>query len=151
MATLGVLPANDVKIYFGVTRIAKITTARLSISTSVRDTTNRDTENYVTGEYGLISWNISGSSHLSFEDGFNIFDLFRLMKNKTKPTLTWTTEVDGDEQFAGRCIIESLESGGGVGDNETYDFTFRGDGAIVDSVVDGTAGWGATAYGSTAA
>lgn len=140
MATVGIVPANDVKIYFGEIRVAKITTARLTISSAVRDTTNRDTENFVTGEYGLISWSLSGSAHLAFEDGYNIFDMYRAMRLKQKPLLKWTTEVNGDEEFFGFCIIESLESGGGVGDNETFDFVFRGDGRMFEQTTGSTAG-----------
>jgi hypothetical protein len=138
--TSTIIPANDVKIYFGDVRVAKITTARLSISTAVRDTTNRDTNNFVTGEYGLVSWSLSGSSHLAFDDGYHIFDMYRAMRLKTKPLLKWTTSTTGHEEFFGYCIIESLESGGGVGDNETYDFTFRGDGRLYEQDYGSTAG-----------
>jgi predicted secreted protein len=110
--------------------IAKSQSSQLSISINgiqaITKLGGKWTENYP----GYIKWDIKGSGLVVYDETISHFDLFSYMINRTKVTIYFSTDINGDKYFQGSGYITSLEKSAPMEANTSYKYTIIGTGEL---------------------
>jgi TP901-1 family phage major tail protein len=108
------------------------TSASLSISREMRDSTTKSSEGWSTSLAGLKSWEISGDGFVDFTGtGNNVDDLITQMlvadPETAKVTVSFGT---AGQTYSGDAYITSCSVDAGVEENATYSLTLQGTGDL---------------------
>jgi TP901-1 family phage major tail protein len=133
--TAGVINATDIGIYVGATKIANITSGSLSLTHGTREITTNDSAGWEGTAPGKRGWEISGDSLFTFDAAFTFDDLFAIFIARTLVTLKQSTENAGDKKYTGTAYLTALSCTGSTEDNETYSYTFKGSGSLVEATI----------------
>ena len=109
------------------------TSASLSISRDLRDSTTKASEGWQDNLPGLKSWEISGDGFVDFDGTLDSKDLIDKMISAT-PQVEVSFGFAGQGVFTGEAIISSFSIDAGVEENATYSLTLTG----TDELVSGT-------------
>lgn len=135
MATTGITNGRNMRFFDGGTALGRATDCTLSFSSEMRETAHKDlTGNWTAKAPGAMSGTGSASGLYS-EDANAAESLFTKMNAGTALTLTFTTEVTGDQVWTGTAYISSLEMNAPDNENVTYSVSFEFTGAVVMSTV----------------
>lgn len=135
MATTGIINGTLLGVYFGGTKISKSTSASLSLSQELRETTTKDSSGWAEFLPGLRGWSISGD-FLDAEDAtYRYDDLFALINTRAAVTIKFSSEVSGDKYYTGSCYIESADREAPLEDNVSGSYVLRGTGALTEATV----------------
>lgn len=139
MPTTGQVTGLLIKIYTGTapgTAISCQTEASLEIGVNMTDTTCKDTApGWDAAVASRKNWSISGTAFFSFDASNGFSQLFGFVTAGTSVLVRITTGVTGDKLYSGQALIESLSLSAGLDDTASYDFSFKGVGALTESTV----------------
>lgn len=135
MATTGVTNGRNMRFFDGGTALGFATECSLSFSREMRELAHKDvTGNWIEKAPGAMSG--SGSTSGLYAESNNAAEsLFTKMNAGTALTLTFTTDVTGDQVWTGTAYITSLELNAPDNENVTYSVSFEFSGAVVMSTV----------------
>ncbi len=130
--------------------LAFATSASLSMSTELRDSTTKSSGGFQENLAGLKSWELSGDAFIDLSgDTVTATDPYTgfpgTLKTVTKLWDLWAAgnKVDiefgtgaggsGDKSYVGEAFITSLSMDAGVEENATYSITLTGTGALSEA------------------
>ena len=108
------------------------TSASLSVSRDLRDSTNKSSAGWSESLAGLKSWELSGDGFVEFAstaaDTKNVKELYTQMV-AANPEVT-VKFSDGSTYYVGNAFITSLSVDAGVEENATYSISLTGTGVL---------------------
>jgi TP901-1 family phage major tail protein len=135
MATVGVTNGRNMRFFDGGTALGFATDCTLSFSREMRELAHKDvTGNWNEKSPGAMTGTGSASG-LYAESNNAAESLFTKMNAGTALTLTFTTDVTGDQVWTGTAYLSSLELNAPDNENVTYSVSFEFSGAVVMSTV----------------
>ena len=117
----------------GLEPIAHCTSASLSVSLDLRDSTTKDSGGFQANLAGLKSWELSGEGFVEIAGVASKADseeLFTTMMNGTAVACTFGLS---GMLYSGDGIITSFSIDAGVEENATYSISITGTGALTQS------------------
>tara|TARA_R100001440_G_scaffold61921_3_gene81879 strand:- start:629 stop:1030 length:402 start_codon:yes stop_codon:yes gene_type:complete len=116
----------------GLEAIAHSTSASLSMSTELRDSTTKSSGGFQENLGGLKSWELSGDAFVDIASptGADIESLWTVWNARTAVTCTFGLS---GMTYTGTAIITSLSIDAGVEENATYSISLTGTGSIAQS------------------
>jgi predicted secreted protein len=137
---------GDLMLFIGTgttkSPLAFSTSAKLSVSTKVRDISSKDSGNWTDKTVGKFDWNTSTDGLLNFSatsgtTGIDtVYSYFIsgtpiniVFGSKTGTTPNWTPNLTL-KSFSGTAIITSIDVNGNDGDNATYSITLEGNSTL---------------------
>ena len=130
MATLGILNGTLAKIRVAGTTIAHLTSNSLTLDMSTRSASTKDSNGWKESLPGQKSFSGSAEGFFADDASYGFEDLYTVFINRTKVTVTLTTDVAGDIDYEGSCFITSLERTDGLEESSTFSVSFEGTGEI---------------------
>jgi predicted secreted protein len=112
--------------------VAFSTSASLSISRDLRDTTNKDSGGFQQSAPGLMSFELSTDALQDYTSDLDFKDFFDNVGNREEIVVQFSERRTGgtDIHYQGNAYVSSLSMDAGVEDNVTYSVTFTGTGLI---------------------
>jgi TP901-1 family phage major tail protein len=144
MASTSIMNSTDVVIQIseddGLTYdiIGRATSASLSTSMEVRDTTTKDSAGWQENLEGLKSWSLSGDGLVTYSISGNYDtpdDLFTLLSNRTQVKVKFGSATSGEIDYTGDAYLTSYEQEAGVEENVSFSFGFTGTGVLTQAAV----------------
>ena len=119
------------------TKILHATSASLSISREMRDSTTKDSQAFSESLAGLVSWELSGDGFVDFDNsatGHETDELIGFMirgagSNTDDPKVSVEFGASG-KTYSGKAFITSISLDAGVEENATYSISLQGTGAL---------------------
>lgn len=118
--------------------IGRATSASLSVSMEVRDTTTKDSSGWQENLEGLKSWSLSGDGLVTYSisgDYDTPDDLFTLLSNRTLVKVKFGSATSGEIDYTGDAYLTSYEQEAGVEENVSFSFSFQGTGTLTQASV----------------
>tara|TARA_Y100000114_G_C11695912_1_gene295981 strand:- start:563 stop:982 length:420 start_codon:yes stop_codon:yes gene_type:complete len=113
-------------------KLLHATSANLSISREMRDSTTKDSSGFSTSLPGLKSFEISGDGFVDVDttaDAHEVPELITEMISAANPEVAIQFSV-GSKNYTGKGFISSINIDAGVEENATYSITITGSGAL---------------------
>tara|TARA_B100001093_G_scaffold18299_1_gene16590 strand:- start:152 stop:574 length:423 start_codon:yes stop_codon:yes gene_type:complete len=139
---MAIVNATDVVLKIDVTaatsyvKILHSTSASLSISREMRDSTTKDSQAFSQSLAGLVSWELSGDGFVDFASD-SALETDELITQMLKGTGTNTDDPKVTVQFGvagnfytGSAFITSISLDAGVEENATYSISLQGTGSL---------------------
>ena len=117
------------------TEVAKSQSSTLSINMQSSLSITKAGGKWVEQYPQYLTWSVKGSGLVVYDDTISHFDLFSYMINKTKITVRFSTEVNGDKYFQGSGYIIALSKDAPVEANATFKFNITGTGELTGGTV----------------
>ena len=130
MATTGILNGTLMALYIAGTKVANLTTNSMTFNRPTRETSNKDSANWVTKKHKRAMWGFSGSAYFAFDAAYGWSDLYTAMMAGSEVVVMTSTEVVGDEKYYGNALITDLPADFPDDDNSSYNITIEGTGAL---------------------
>lgn len=119
------------------TKVLHATSASLSISREMRDSTTKDSQAFSESLAGLVSWELSGDGFVDFDNsaaGHETDELIGFMirgagSNTADPKVSVQFGTSG-KTYSGEAFITSISLEAGVEENATYSISLQGTGAL---------------------
>ena len=114
------------------TKLFHATSANLSVSREMRDSTTKDSGGFSTSLAGLKSYEISGDGFVDISTNSNLETdelIDQMLADSPKVTLRFTIGNAG-KQYTGEGFISSFSIDAGVEENATYSLTITGSGTL---------------------
>ena len=133
---MGIQNATDVVLKVttadGLEAIAHATSASLSMTTDLRDSTTKSSLGFQENLGGLKSWEMSGDAfvNISSPSGADIESLWTVWDNRS--VVSCTFGLTG-MTYTGNAIITSLSIDAGVEENATFSISLTGTAGITQS------------------
>lgn len=118
--------------------IGRATSASLSVSMEVRDTTTKDSAGWQENLEGLKNWSLSGDGLVTYSisgDYDTPDDLFTLLSNRTLVKVKFGSATSGEIDYTGDAYLTSYEQEAGVEENVSFSFSFQGTGVLTQASV----------------
>ena len=129
---MAIVNATDVVVKINTTAgsapsdvLLHCTSASLSITRDLRDSTTKASGGWQNNLPGLKSWEISGDGFVDFDGTMDTKDLITEMISAT-PQVEVSFGVAGSGVFTGQAIITSISIDAGVEENATYSISLQG-------------------------
>lgn len=135
MPSTGVLNGTLCKIEVGGTVIAYGTSNGVSFSHATRDASSKDSSGWKDGLEGQMSWTMSAECFFAEDASYGFEDLYDVFIARNSVTVTYTTNVTGDQEYSGSAYITSLERTDGLEESTTFSVSFEGTGATTKAAV----------------
>lgn len=135
MASTGIFNGTLWKVQMAGTTIAHLTSNGLSFSHSTRDASTKDSAGWKESLEGQISFGGSAEGFIAEDASYGFADLYTAFIARTAITVTWTTDVSGDEEYSGSAFITSLERTDGLEESSTFSISIEGTGSVTKATV----------------
>ena len=135
MPSTGILNGTLAKIQVEGTTVAHLTSNSLTLDHSTRDASTKSSNGFKESLEGQISFSGSAEGFFAEDAAYGFEDLYTVWLDRTKVTVTWTTDVSGDMEYSGEAFITSLERTDGLEESSTFSVSFEGTGAITKAAV----------------
>lgn len=138
MPTTGTVLAKNMALYVGATPtiITCQTEASISMSTSMFETTCKDSGAWADQRPGTKSWRALGTANLAFDATNGFEELWDSWVAGTSIACVFQTGTIGDLKFSGTGYISSLElTSNGNDEAVTFSFEITGAGALAKGTV----------------
>ena len=144
MASTSIMNSTDVVIQIsedgGTTYdiIGRATSASLSTSMEVRDTTTKDSAGWQENLESFKAWSLSGDGLVTYSisgDYDTPDDLFTLLSNRTLVKVKFGSATSGEIDYTGDAYLTSYEQEAGVEENVSFSFGFTGTGVLTQASV----------------
>ena len=133
--TTGIKNGTLSAIYVGSNKVLLCTNHKLDLGMNTRPATSKDSGGWEESLEGLRNANMSGEAFFAEDAAYGFSDLLDLIKNRTKVTVKWSSEVAGDVKYTASAYLTKLSLDSKVEDSETYSFELKITGSVVDAVV----------------
>lgn len=135
MASTGILNGTLAKIQVGGTTVAHLTSNSLTFDMATRDASTKDSAGWKESLEGQKSFSGTAEGFFAEDATYGYEDLYDAFTARNQVTVTWTTDVTGDQEYSGSCYITSLERTDGLEESSTFSVSFEGTGAVTKSAV----------------
>lgn len=135
---MALVKGTDLRIYVGTKLIANETTCSIDLSTTMIETSSKDSGSWATSIPGRKSWSLSATLQLDFATNVakeTYEDLLTAYMNGSSLTVTFKTGLAEDIVLQGTAYVESKPVKSGDQEIATCDITLRGTGALVKDPV----------------
>ncbi len=138
MAAGQIYQGKNVRFKFQDKTLYHATSCSLSISTTLEEIATKDTDGTVSTP-GNYSWSITTNALVADKPvsstQSDFMDVIDLQLGKTLIAIEFTDDATGSFKLAGNVYVESANITAEVGQSVTGDFSFKGTGDLVKSVV----------------
>jgi len=137
MATTGIVSGTLLRVYVGGSAVAYATSGSFSLSSELRQTVHKDNPGnaWSQGVPSTKSGTISVSAFYSEDGAANTYKtFFDALVAETSLTVTWTTDVAGDNLYTASCYVTDLQAEAPVNENATFSATLTVDGQPTTAV-----------------
>lgn len=111
--------------------MAHATSASLSISRDLRDSTTKSSLGWQENLAGLMSWEMSGDAFVDIAaTDASMADCFTLLTTGAAITAVFTVGTAGDT-YTGQAFVTSISADAGVEENTTFSLSLTGTAALV--------------------
>jgi hypothetical protein len=133
-----ILDATDIRISVAGRLVAALTEASFSYQVDTRETTRFITGAAKTFVPSASSWQISGSSFITYPNGYSFFNLFKAIRQRQifEVAFLILDPVSGFIELRGNAILTSLASNGSTGQDMKMNFTLQGTGDVIDNAAE---------------
>ena len=135
MASTGILNGTLAKIQIGGTTVAYLTSNGIEKAMATRDISNKDSAGWKEVREAQKSWSISGEAFFAEDAAYGYEDISDIMDARTQVTVTYTTNVAGDQEYTGSGYVTGLSRTDGLEESTTFSITIEGTGALTKQVV----------------
>ena len=112
--------------------MAHATSASLSISRDLRDSTTKSSAGWQENLAGLLSWEMSGDAFIDVSaTDASMADCFDIITDVTAPIAIAAVFTVGTETYTGQAFITSLSADAGVEENATFSISLTGTSTLV--------------------
>src|SRR5690606_30087307 len=138
MAAGQIYKGKNVRFSFEGKTLFHATTCSVSVSTTLESVATKDTNGTISipGEY---EWTLSTSALVADKPASStqtdFMDLLELQLAGTEIDVEFTTGTTGDFILSGKAYIESSSINAETGNSVSGDFSFKGNGDLIKSVV----------------
>lgn len=120
------------------TKVLHASSANLSVSREMRDSTTKDSQAFSESLAGLVSWELSSDGFVDFDNsasGHETDELIAFMirgtgSNTANPMVSVEFGVSGTKVYTGNAFITSISVDAGVEENATFSISLQGTGAL---------------------
>lgn len=135
---MALVKGTDLRIFVGTKKIANETTCSIDLSTSMIETSSKDSGAWMTQIPGRKSWSISASLQVDYADGganYTYDELLTAWLDQTALTVSFKTATVADTTLTGSAYVESKPVKSDDQSIATVDVTLRGTGELSKNVV----------------
>ena len=135
MATAGKINGTLIKLSFGGSVVAFLTSNDKTKEMSPRETSNKDSGGNKEILEGMKSWGGSGSAYAAEDAAFGYEDVWDLIEASSVVTVLESSAVSGDVEYSGSAFITSLSRTSGLEETVTFDISYEGTGAQTKTTI----------------
>jgi predicted secreted protein len=136
MATVSVINSTKLRIYVNGVALGHSNDASITIQHSPRDITTKDSAGWRELLEGLRQGSFSSGALLAHDAANGVTQLFTAMENRSKVTIRFSTEENGDKFFQAQAYITSLEQNSpSQEDNASYTVSGEFTGVISSNTI----------------
>lgn len=130
--TNAIINGTDLGVYLGGNLIALATSCSISLSTDMRDTSNKDVAGWSQSLPGVKKWSVSCDGLVNYSATNSFVTLTAAWLSGTKLTLTMkiASNPSGDYYWNGSAYINSLSQNAPFEGNVTFQVSFNGSGSL---------------------
>lgn len=130
---MALVKGTDLRIFVGTKVIANETTCDIELSTSMIDTSSKDSGAWETAIPGRKAWGLSATAQLDYTDGganYTYDELLTAWLDQTELTVSFKTAATGATVLTGLAYVESVPVKGGDQEIATVDIKLKGNGPL---------------------
>lgn len=136
---MALVNGTDLRIFVGGTngvggkKIAYETSCDIELSTSIIETSSKDSGAWETSIPGRKSWGLSATIQLDYADTTTVYtfdELLTAFLNQSVLSVSFKTSASGDTVLYGEAYVESAPIKGGDMEIATIDVKLKGTGAL---------------------
>ncbi len=130
---MAIINASQVTLSVGGSVISHATSASITITQDVRDTTSKSSGGWKANKEGLKSWEMSGDGFVEPDSSNGQGTLFTALKDGTEVACVFTVgDGSGDQEIYTGAVgyVTSVSMDAGVEESATYSVTVTGSGAL---------------------
>ena len=135
MPTVGKINGTLIKLSFGGTIVAFLTSNEKTKEMSPRETSNKDSGGNKEILEGMKSWGGSGSGYAAEDATFGYEEVWDLIEAASVVTVLESSGVVGDVEYSGSAFVTSLSRTSGLEETVTFDISYEGTGAQSKAVI----------------
>lgn len=135
---MGLVKGTDLRIFVGTKTIANETTCSIDLSTSMIETSSKDSGAWMTQIPGRKSWSITSTIQLDYADGTSQYtydELLTAWLGQTVLTVSFKTAASSDTTLTGQAYVASKPVQGGDQEIATVEITLQGTGELAKGTV----------------
>jgi predicted secreted protein len=135
---MALVKGTDLRIFVGTKTIANETTCSIDLSTSMIETSSKDSGAWMTQIPGRKSWSITSTIQLDYADGTSQYtydELLTAWLGQTVLTVSFKTAAASDTTLTGQAYIASKPVQGGDQEIATVEITLQGTGELAKGTV----------------
>jgi predicted secreted protein len=135
---MGLVKGTDLRIFVGTKKIANETTCSIDLSTSMIETSSKDSGSWATQIPGRKAWSISATIQVDYADGganYTYDELLTAWLDQTELDVSFKTATVADTTLTGKAYVESKPVQAGDQEIATVEITLQGTGALTKNVV----------------
>ena len=132
---MALVNGTDLRIFVGTKKIAFETSCDIELSTTMIETSSKDSGAWATAIPGRKSWGLSATIQLDYNDAdttvYTYDELLTAWLNQSVLTVSFKTAASAATVLTGTAYVESKPVQGGDMEIATVDVTLRGTGELV--------------------
>jgi len=135
---MALVKGTDLRIFVNNKTIANETTCSIDLSTSMIETSSKDSGAWMTQIPGRKSWSITSTIQLDYADGTSQYtydELLTAWLGQTVLTVSFKTAAASDTTLTGQAYIASKPVQGGDQEIATVEITLQGTGELAKGTV----------------
>jgi predicted secreted protein len=135
---MALVNGTDLRIFVGTKKIANETTCSIDLSTSMIETSSKDSGAWMTQIPGRKSWSLSSTIQLDYADPTTTYtydELLTAWLDQTELTVSFRTAAVNDTMLTGKAYVASKPVQGGDQEIATVEITLQGTGALTKGAV----------------
>lgn len=135
---MALVKGTDLRIFVGTKTIANETSCSIDLSTSMIETSSKDSGAWMTQIPGRKSWSITSTIQLDYADGtaqYTYDELLTAWLNQSVLTVSFKTATATDTTLTGQAYVASKPVQGGDQEIATVEVTLQGTGELAKGTV----------------
>jgi predicted secreted protein len=135
---MALVKGTDLRIFVGTKTIANETTCSIDLSTSMIETSSKDSGAWMTQIPGRKSWSLTSTIQLDYADGTSQYTYDELLTawiDQTELTVSFKTAAANDTTLTGKAYVASKPVTGGDQEIATVEVTLQGTGVLTKGTV----------------
>lgn len=137
---MALVKGTDLRIFVGTKTIANETTCSIDLTTSMIETSSKDSGAWMTQIPGRKSWSLTSTIQLDFADGtaqYTYDELLNAWLDQTELTVAFKTAAVTDTILTGKAFVASKPVTGGDQEIATVEVTLQGTGVLYKGAIPG--------------
>jgi predicted secreted protein len=135
---MALVKGTDLRIFVGTKTIANETTCSIDLTTSMIETSSKDSGAWMTQIPGRKSWSLTSTIQLDYADGtvqYTYDELLTAWLDQTELTVSFKTAAVSETTLTGKAFVASKPVTGGDQEIATVEITLQGTGVLTKGTV----------------